>query len=422
VGFTAGIGVIIFVGQWSEFFGLPKAVGEHFHEKLWHLLQSLPNAHLPTLSFALFGLLIVLLTPRVKLLARVPGPLVAMMVLTLLQMIVQLPGVATIGSAFGGIPTGLPTFVVPEMSVPQIITLIGPAFTIAMLGAIEALLSAVVADGMAGTKHDSNQELIAQGFANIVVPFFGGFAATGAIARTATNVRNGATSPLAGIIHAITLIAVLLFLAPLALHIPLAALAAILFVVAWNMSEVKHFAHLLKTAPVADRLILVITFVLTVFADLVVAVNVGVILAILHFIRRMSDAVETLPVDETELHTELARHGIQQLPPDLLVYEIAGPMFFGAVENFERALVQTHADPKTLIIRLRRVPFMDITGIQVLEEVMRKLRLRGIRVMLCEANERVHAKLERAGVINEDAADDYLDHLIEAIKKVTPSS
>ena len=422
VGFTAGIGVIIFVGQWSEFFGLPKAVGEHFHEKLWHLLQSLPNAHLPTLSFALFGLLIVLLTPRVKLLARVPGPLVAMMVLTLLQMIVQLPGVATIGSAFGGIPTGLPTFVVPEMSVPQIITLIGPAFTIAMLGAIEALLSAVVADGMAGTKHDSNQELIAQGFANIVVPFFGGFAATGAIARTATNVRNGATSPLAGIIHAITLIAVLLFLAPLALHIPLAALAAILFVVAWNMSEVKHFAHLLKTAPVADRLILVITFVLTVFADLVVAVNVGVILAILHFIRRMSDAVETLPVDETELHTELARHGIQQLPPDLLVYEIAGPMFFGAVENFERALVQTHADPKTLIIRLRRVPFMDITGIQVLEEVMRKLRLRGIRVMLCEANARVHAKLERAGVINEDAADDYLDHLIEAIKKVTPSS
>lgn len=420
VGFTAGIGVIIFIGQWSEFFGLPKPGGEHFHEKLWHLLQSLPNAHLPTLSFALLGLLIVLLTPRVKLLARVPGPLVAMIVVTLLQMILQLPGVATIGSAFGGIPTGLPTFVVPEMSVPQIIALIGPAFTIAMLGAIEALLSAVVADGMSGTKHDSNQELIGQGLANIVTPFFGGFAATGAIARTATNIRNGATSPLAGIMHAITLIAVLLFLAPLASDIPLAALAAILFVVAWNMSEVKHFSHLLKTAPIADRLILVITLVLTVFADLVVAVNVGMILAILHFLRRMSDAVETLPVDETELHTELARHGIQHLPPDLLVYEIAGPMFFGAVENFERALVQTQADPKTLIIRLRHVPFMDITGIQVLEEVMQKLRLRGIRVMLCEANERVRAKLERAGVINEVAADDYVDHLIEAIKKAIP--
>ena len=422
VGFTAGIGVIIFVGQWSEFFGLPKPVGEHFHEKLWHLLQSLPNTHLSTLSFALLGLLLVLLTPKIKLLARVPGPLVAMMVVTLLQMILHIPGVATIGSAFGGIPTGLPTFVVPEMSVPQIITLIGPAFTIAMLGAIEALLSAVVADGMSGTKHDSNQELIGQGLANIAVPFFGGFAATGAIARTATNIRNGATSPLAGIMHAITLIAVLLFLAPLASDIPLAVLAAILFVVAWNMSEVKHFAHLLKTAPIADRLILLITFVLTVFADLVVAVNVGMILAILHFLRRMSDAVETLPVDETELHTELARHGIQHLPPDLLVYEIAGPMFFGAVENFERALVQTQADPKILIIRLRRVPFMDITGIQVLEEVMQKLRRRGIRVMLCEANERVLAKLQRAGVINEGSAGDYVDHLIEAIKKVMPLS
>ncbi|CAM8667636.1 SUL1 Sulfate permease and related transporters (MFS superfamily) [Oxalobacteraceae bacterium] len=422
VGFTAGIGVIIFVGQWSEFFGLPKPVGEHYHEKLWHLLQSLPNTHLSTLSFALLGLLLVLLTPKIKFLARVPGPLVAMIVVTLLQMILHMPGVATIGSAFGGIPTGLPTFVVPEMSVPQIITLIGPAFTIAMLGAIEALLSAVVADGMSGTKHDSNQELIGQGLANIAVPFFGGFAATGAIARTATNIRNGATSPLAGIMHAITLIAVLLFLAPLASDIPLAVLAAILFVVAWNMSEVKHFAHLLKTAPIADRLILLITFVLTVFADLVVAVNVGMILAILHFLRRMSDAVETLPVDETELHTELARHGIQHLPPDLLVYEIAGPMFFGAVENFERALVQTQADPKILIIRLRRVPFMDITGIQVLEEVMQKLRLRGIRVMLCEANERVLAKLQRAGVINEGSAEDYVDHLIEAIKKVMPLS
>ena len=422
VGFTAGIGVIIFVGQWSEFFGLPKPVGEHYHEKLWHLLQSLPNTHLSTLSFALLGLLLVLLTPKIKLLARVPGPLVAMIVVTLLQMILHMPGVATIGSAFGGIPTGLPTFVVPEMSVPQIITLIGPAFTIAMLGAIEALLSAVVADGMSGTKHDSNQELIGQGLANIAVPFFGGFAATGAIARTATNIRNGATSPLAGIMHAITLIAVLLFLAPLASDIPLAVLAAILFVVAWNMSEVKHFAHLLKTAPIADRLILLITFVLTVFADLVVAVNVGMILAILHFLRRMSDAVETLPVDETELHTELARHGIQHLPPDLLVYEIAGPMFFGAVENFEQALVQTQADPKILIIRLRRVPFMDITGIQVLEEVMQKLRLRGIRVMLCEGNERVLAKLQRAGVINEGSAEDYVDHLIDAIKKVPHST
>ncbi len=417
VGFTAGIGVIIFVSQWSEFFGVPKPAGEHFHEKLWHLVQSLPSTHFPTLSLALLGLLLVLLTPKIKLFTRIPGPLVAMIAVTLLQMVLQLPDVATIGSAFGAIPTGLPTFELLTISVPQVIALIGPAFTIAMLGSIEALLSSVVADGMSGTKHDSNQELIGQGLANMVVPFFGGFAATGAIARTATNIRNGATSPLAGIIHALTLIAVLLFLAPLASGIPLAVLAAILFVVAWNMSEAKHFAHLLKTAPMADRWILVITFVLTVFADLVVAVNVGMILAILHFLRRMSDAVETLPVDETELHTELARHGIEKLPKGLLVYEIAGPMFFGAVENFERALVQTQMEPDSLIIRLRRVPFMDITGIQVLEEVIHKLHQRGIRVILCEANARVLAKLQRAGVVNEISIENYAGSLVEAVKQ-----
>ena len=416
VGFTAGIGVIIFVGQWREFFGLPKPVGEHFHEKLWQLLQSLPQAHLPTLGLSVLGLLIVLFAPRIKVLARVPGPLVAMVVVTVLHAIVQWPGVATIGSAFGGIPTGLPEFAVPEMSLTQVITLLGPAFTIAMLGAIEALLSAVVADGMAGTRHDSNQELIGQGIANIVAPLFGGFAATGAIARTATNIRNGATSPLAGVTHSLVLVAVLLFLAPLASDIPLAVLAAILFVVAWNMSEAKHFAHLLRTAPRADRFILVITFLLTVFADLVVAVNVGVILAILHFLRRMSDSVETQPVDESELQAELAACGMRTLPQGLMVYEIGGPMFFGAVENFERALVEIHAQPRALVIRLRRVPFMDVTGIQMLEEVAAKLRKRGVTVVLCEANERVKTKLERAGVIDLAQPGGYADQLMVAVQ------
>lgn len=416
VGFTAGIGVIIFVGQWSEFFGLPKPAGEHFHEKLWHLLRSFPEAHLPTLGLSTLGLVLLLFTPRWRPLARVPGPLVAMLAVTVLQSLWQLPGVATLGSAFGGIPTGLPEFALPTMPLSQVFALIGPAFTIAMLGAIEALLSAVVADGMAGTRHDSNQELIGQGLANIVVPLFGGFAATGAIARTATNIRHGATSPLAGIAHSVTLIAVLLFLAPLASRIPLAVLAAILFVVAWNMSEAKHVLHLLRTAPLADRLILVITFVLTVFADLVVAVNVGVILAILHFLRRMSDAVETQPVDETELSIELARHGIPRLPRGLMVYEIAGPMFFGAVEHFERALVETHTQPKALVIRLRRVPFMDITGIQRLEEVTAKLRKRGAMVVLCEANERVKGKLLRAGVIDDARPKAYAETLFAAVQ------
>jgi SulP family sulfate permease len=418
VGFTAGIGVIIFIGQWPDFLGLPKPSGEHFHEKLWYLLQSLPEIHGPTLLLSVAGLLLVLFAPKVKLLARVPGPLIAMLVITLLHAVYPLPGVATIGSAFGGIPTGLPSFALPAMTLSQIILLIGPAFTIAMLGAIEALLSAVVADGMAGTRHDSNQELIGQGIANIIVPLFGGFAATGAIARTATNIRNGGNSPLAGITHVLMLVAVLLFLAPFASGIPLAVLAAILFVVAWNMSELPRCVHILKTAPTADRLILVITFLLTVFADLVVAVNVGVILAILHFLRRMSDSVETQQADPQALARELAQQGITHLPDDVMVFDIAGPMFFGAVDNFEHALASTHTDPKVLVIRLHRVPFMDMTGIQALHDVSHKLGRRGVKVIFCEANERVLAKLERVGVIGKQGIL-HQSHLAAALHLVT---
>ncbi len=399
VGFTAGIGVIIFVGQWRDFLGLPKVGGEHFHEKLWHLIEVLPQVHAPTVALALLSLVLLLGVPKIKPLARIPGPLAAMVGATLLQSTLQLPGIATIGSAFGGIPHGLPSFALPTLTFSEMLTLIGPAFTIAMLGAIESLLSAVVADGMAGTRHDSNQELIGQGLANIVAPMFGGFAATGAIARTATNIRNGANSPLAGVIHATTLVATLLFLAPLASSIPLAALAAILVVVAWNMSEVKHVAFILRKAPTADRVILIITFLLTVFVDLVVAVNVGVILAVLHFLRRMSEVVDTQKIDASALKDELEEQGLVDLPAGVLVYEIDGPMFFGAVENFERALLQTHTDPDTLIMRLRRVPFMDITGIQTLEEAIDGLKARKVRVVLCEANERVYAKLEKAGVM-----------------------
>ena len=415
VGFTAGIGVIIFVGQWRDFLGLPKVGGEYFHEKLWNLLQVLPQVHWPTTALAALSLLLVIATPRIKGLARVPGPLVAMVGATVLTAVLQVPGVATIGSAFGGIPIGLPTMEAPDLTVSQVISLLGPAFTIAMLGAIESLLSAVVADGMAGTKHDSNQELIGQGIANIAAPIFGGFAATGAIARTATSIRNGATSPLAGITHAVTLIAVLVFLAPLASSIPLAALAAILFFVAWNMSEVKHFAHMLRRAPFADRVILVVTFLLTVFADLVVAVNVGVILAVLHFLRRMSETVETQPVDARSLRAELADLGVSDLPRGVLVYEIAGPIFFAAVENFERALLATHTLPTTLILRLHRVPFMDITGIQTLEEVMAELRRRGVRVVLCEANARVLAKLVTAAVLDGETDNAHRMSLREAL-------
>ena len=411
IGFTSGIAVIIFIGQWRDFLGLPKIAGDHFHDKVWHLLQALPQFDPATLLVGVGSLLLVAYAARLPGLKLVPSPLTAMVVATALVAGLGLDSVATIGSTFGGIPDTLPMPSLPEVSFAQIVTLIGPAFTIAMLGAIESLLSAVVADGMAGTRHDSNQELVGQGLANIVAPVFGGFAATGAIARTATNIRNGATGPLAGVVHAAVLIAIILFLAPLASHIPLAALAAILFVVAWNMSEAGHFGHILKKAPRADRVILVITFLLTVFADLVVAVNVGVLLAVLHVIRRMTETFDAHPADDKLL----ARHGVEALPADILVYDIEGPLFFGAVENLERALLSTHTDPKTLVIRLRLVPFMDITGIQTLENVIAKLARRGIQVVICEANTRVRHKLEKAGVLGEASPVRYADNLFEAV-------
>lgn len=399
VGFTAGIGIIIWVGQWRDFFGLPEIEGGHFHEKLWHLLLALPDLHIATTLLATCSLALLILAPRLPVLKRLPGPLVAMVFATLVQSLFHFDGVATIGTAFGAIPQGLPSLTWPEVSLARVIELVGPAFAIAMLGAIESLLSAVVADGMAGTRHDSNQELIGQGVANLVVPLFGGFAATGAIARTATNIRNGATGPLAGIIHALTLVLIILFLAPLASNIPLCALAAILFVVAYNMSELKHFKRMLQRAPRADIAILLVTFTLTVFSDLVIAVNIGVILAMLQFMRRMASSVDVQQVVEEELANELHSNGQKSLPPGVLVYTIEGPLFFGAAETFERALSQTHTDPELLVICLKRVPFMDITGLQTLEEVIQQLHERQIVVKLCEANGKVLGKLEKAGIL-----------------------
>jgi SulP family sulfate permease len=415
LGFTAGIGVIIWVSQWKDFFGLPAVGGEHFHQKLWHLLQALPDLHLATTLLALLSLALLWGVPRVAQLKRLPAPLVAMTLATALQSLFQFDGVATIGSAFGGIPQGLPALQLPEISLPRVLDLIGPAFAIAMLGAIESLLSAVVADGMAGTRHDSNQELIGQGIANLATPLFGGFAATGAIARTATNIRNGGSSPLAGIVHALVLVLIILFLAPLAANIPLCALAAILFVVAYNMSELHHFKRMVQRAPRADVAILLATFTLTVFSDLVIAVNIGVILAMLHFLRRMASSVEVQQVVEQDLQHELHGNGQLHLPPGVLIYTIEGPLFFGAAETFERALAQTHSDPRVLIIRLRHVPFMDITGLQMLEEVIGQLHKRAIVVKLCEANLKVHTKLERVGILHAIGAQNSHPDLSSAL-------
>jgi SulP family sulfate permease len=369
---------------------------------------------------ATFSLLLVVYGPKLPALSRVPGPFIALVAATALQKRFHFVGVATLGSAFGGIPLGLPSFHLPSVTAPGLVDLIGPAFTIALLGAIESLLSAVVADGMAGTRHDSNQELLGQGLANIVAPLFGGFAATGAIARTATNIRNGGNSPVAGIVHALTLVLVVLILAPLAANVPLAALAAILFVVAWNMSGARHFIRVVRQAPRADVAILLVTCLLTVFADLVVAVNIGVILAIVQFLRRMAASVEVKQHSAQELRLELAHRGISQLPAGVQVYSIEGPFFFGAAETVERGLIGTRNTPKTLIIRLLRVPFMDLTGLQRLQEVIQVLEKRGVRVILCDANARVLGKLAKAGLLERLGAGGYFPHLSEALESCRP--
>lgn len=410
-GFTAGIAIIIFVGQWKDFFGLqPPVSGHHFHEKLLALIEALPTLNIPTTLLAVGALLIVIVAPRLT--RRVPSPLIAMLAVTVAHMYFQFDGVATIGSAFGGIPAGLPSLQLPAVSFSHMLELIGPAFTIAMLGAIESLLCAVVADGMLDTRHDPNQELIGQGLANIAAPLFGGFATTGAIARTATSIRNGGNSPLASVVHALVLLIVILAAAPLAAHIPLAALAAILFVVAWNMSEARHFSDLLRHAPKNDKALLLITFLLTVFADLVIAVNVGVLLAALLFMKRMSETVQI----EGESEENLASVCPIGVPRGVQIYTINGPLFFGAAATFERTLAGLHDESNTIVLRLSRVPFADATAMQALKDIIRHFSQRNIQVVLCEASPRVAEKLENFG-LNKQASDVRAD-LLNALEQI----
>lgn len=407
VGFTSGIAVIIWVGQWKDFFGLhPAASGPHFHEKVYGLFEAFPDLDLPTTAIAILTLLVVVagnrVLGRIPGLRRVPAPLVAMLLAMAIQAVCKFPSVATIGTAFGGIPQTLPALHWPDLSAAQVLQLVGPAFTIALLGAIESLLTAVVADGMTGgTRHDSNQELIGQGAANLLSPLFGGFAATGAIARTATSIRNGATSPLAGIVHAVFLVVVIVALAPWAADIPLAALSAILFFVAWNMSDVHHFSRLLRKAPRSDKVILLITFALTVFVDLVVAVNVGVVIAALLFMRRMAESVSVQEQAIGKVEDGANGEGLEgvSLPASALVYRIDGPFFFGAAEKLESTLERVQLHVETVIIRLGRVPFMDATGMQTLAEIIERLQRRHIRVLLCGIHPGLIEGLQRAEIL-----------------------
>ena len=412
-GFTAGIAVVIGTLQVKDFLGLEVArMPEHYLDRLAMLARSLPTAHRDDLLAGVATLAILLSWPKVT--RRLPAPLLALTAVAFGCWIAEIliPGfeVATIARRFTaaapGLADGIPRLP-PMASWPWshpgadglpfhlkwevIRTLAGPAFAIAMLGAIESLLSATVADGMTGDKHDSDAELVGQGLANIVAPFFGGIAATGAIARTATNVRFGAKSPLAAAFHAAFVLAAVLLLAPALGHLPMASLAALLLVVAWNMGEFRHVAHVLRVAPRGDVLVLLTCFTLTVLFDMVVAVSVGVVLAAFLFMERMADSARAGLL--TEEHPEF----LQGLPRNLVVYEVAGPLFFGAAQKAMSTLRTLRKNVKVVVFDLRAVPVMDATGLVNLESAIRRLHEAGIFVVLGGLNRQPRSLLEDAG-------------------------
>jgi SulP family sulfate permease len=326
-----------------------------------------------------------------------------------IQRIFKCDSVATISSAFGGMPSSLPTLHMPSnISFHGVTSLLSSAFAIAMLGAIESLLSAVVADKITGTKHSSNQELIGQGIANIACPLFGGIASTGAIARTASNIRAGGNSPLAGIISSLTLMVVICFCAPLAADIPLATLAAIIFMVAYNMSCVKTFASIIMCAPRLDAATLMVTFFLTVTCGIVFAVNVGVVLASLILMYRMSASAD-ISLDAYDPH-------VPALPREIVIYKISGPLFFGMIDKFEKIMNSVNSDVKIIILRMHKVLFIDTSGLQNLRMVISKFASSDCKVILAETTESVMQKLHRSQVFDSTSTENYGRNLNEAIR------
>ncbi len=365
IGFTSGIAVLIFSGQLSNFLGLDGIKKhEYFHQNISEIVLNLNSVNLYAILIALISFTLILLTPRF--LPRLPGALVGLFGATMIAFFFFPSEVATIGSVYGGIPQSLPTFSLIDLSWERISLMLQPALIIAALGAIESLLSCVVADGMSGTRHNSNRELMAQGAANIIVPFFGGIPATGALARTATNIKSGATSPLSGVFHSIVVLVIILALAQFASHIPLAAMAPILMLVAWNMSERREFVHILKTTK-SDATVLVATFLLTVLINLTIAVQVGFVLAFVLFVKRMSDLLKVakvLPdhsVPEAKLSAEVVRAGHDC--PQVNIFTVEGPLFFGVAQLFEMSILERiQQRPKVLILKMSHVPMMDATG------------------------------------------------------------
>lgn len=416
LGFTNGIAVLIILSQVKEFFGLQiEAMPADFVHKLQAIYQAVPTMDIATLLLAAGSALFIWFYPKAWA-QKLPSPIVALILGTVLVGLFNLP-VETIGTRFGGIPQGLPAFDPPEFTFATLRYLMAPAMTIALLGAIESLLSAAVADGMIDDKHDPNQELVAQGIANIVVPFFGGIPATGAIARTATNVRSGATSPVAGMVHALTLLVIVLVAAPLATYIPLATLSAILLVVAINMGEWECF-HTLGKYPVSDSAVLVVTFVLTVVFGLTVAVEIGMFIAVFSFIQRITElthvsvAEESPQIDDGE--ATLIRKAV---PNGVMIYRVFGALFFGAADKLETILQQNHTDPDVLILKMHEVISMDASALHTLEHLYGKLRKRGKHLILCGPHTQPYFLMHQAGFFDRIGKENVVANLDDALAR-----
>ncbi len=399
VGFTSGIAVLIFTTQIKDFFGLTvDNMPSDFIEKMKTLVSHANTFQWQTVCLGVASFAVIKLWPK-KWQRSVPGSIVALVLGTAAVAFFSIP-VETIGTKFGGIPQSLPAFRMPSLSWSNIQHLFQPSVTIALLAAIESLLCAVVADGMVDDRHDSNQELMAQGLANIISPLFGGIAATGAIARTATNVKSGGRTPIAGMIHAVTLLCIIMAAAPLAKFIPLATLSAVLVNVALHMGEWHNFARLPKW-PRSDVLVFLSTFVLTIVIDLTVAVEIGMVLAAVLFIKRASETMQITAVDEST-DTEGSHHSLKgkDVPKGVLVYRMFGAFFFGAADKLESALKREKFEPEVLILRMRKVLAMDATGLNALEDLFERLRRKGKHVILTGPHTQPLLVMDKAGFLD----------------------
>lgn len=410
-GFTAGIAVTIFIGQLKDFFGVVYAGGEkpiETMEKLEVFFEYISTVNFQAVIVGVVSLAILILWPYVS--KKIPGSLIAVLVGVFMAMKMD---VLTIGDLYN-VSSSLPKLSLPSFDISLVKSVLPDAFTIAILAAIESLLSCVVADGMTNSKHRSNAELVAQGVGNMGSALFGGIPATGAIARTAANIKNGGSSPIAGMVHAVVLLLILVLLMPYAALIPMPTIAAILFVVAYNMCQWRPFVHLVKTAPKSDIVVLVLTFVLTVVFDLVIAIEVGFVLACLLFMKRMSDETGIIGWKYVEEDTDDSEK-LRVLPKEIRVYEITGPLFFGAADRI--AQIGMKEFTKCIIIRMRSVPAIDVTAMNSLEELYARCEKKGIRLIFSHVNDQPYRVMEKSGFVEKIGRESFCDHIDGAIVK-----